>query len=376
MTMRFVKRGARAAVARVAVAGLAAAAASGVLWSAARSADQPPLSSYAPVVIKETFEQTEQRMKAEKPAVMQRQKELLEARYDLSSRPSADTKMDRQKPVQEGVRAKLPSGVSWDDLAAMTPEQIQDKDQFPAGFMPLPHPHHAEGGMVFPDFHIKEIQKQEARDLNRFDLEFDLPDHFLPEFPPAIYLTTRPDLGDVSQGKLVTIDNYYELFNGILNPKQLEGLRMLLTPFAQQQFNLTEDRRSEKPSRGVTCFDCHDAHGTPYPSNLRKPAQELCLDCHGPSSPNGPRASTLEEHTHHKADGAGSQCVACHMPTIAQTIGDVNVRSHTFRFVTPATTDSLKIPNACTLCHADRSTAWATEALKSWPDRSPWRMAQ
>ena len=30
-----------------------------------------------------------------------------------------------------------------------------------------------------------------------------------------------------------------------------------MTPFAQQQFNITEDRRSEKPSRGVTCFDCH-----------------------------------------------------------------------------------------------------------------------
>jgi cytochrome c peroxidase len=51
--------------------------------------------------------------------------------------------------------------------------------------------------------------------------------------------------------------NYYELFNGILNPKQLEGLRLLVTPFPQQQFNETEDRRSAKPSRGVTCFDCH-----------------------------------------------------------------------------------------------------------------------
>ncbi len=129
-------------------------------------------------------------------------------------------------------------------------------------------------------------------------------------------------------------------------------------------------------THGVTCFTCHDVHGTTYPSNLRKPAQELCLDCHGPSSPNGPRAPTLEEHTHHKADGAGSQCVACHMPEIAQTIGDVNVRSHTFRFVTPAKTDSLKIPDACTLCHADRSTAWATDVLKSWSERSPWRMAQ
>jgi cytochrome c peroxidase len=64
-------------------------------------------------------------------------------------------------------------------------------------------------------------------------------------------------LGDVSQGKLVTIDNYYEICNGILNPKQIEGLRLLLTPFPQQQFNQTEDRRSERASRGVVCFDCH-----------------------------------------------------------------------------------------------------------------------
>src|SRR6185503_18214757 len=114
-----------------------------------------------------------------------------------------------------------------------------------------------EGGMLFPQFEIDEIKKQEQRDLTRFDLDFDLPDHFLPEFPPAIFLTTRPDLGDVSQGKLVTIDNFYELFNGILNPKQIEGLRLLVTEFPQQQFNATEDRRSEKPSRGVACFDCH-----------------------------------------------------------------------------------------------------------------------
>jgi cytochrome c peroxidase len=142
-------------------------------------------------------------------------------------------------------------------LAAMSPEQIRDKNLFPKGFYPLPHPNHPEGGMVFPHFEIDEIKNQEGRDLTRFDLDFDLPNHFLPEFPPAIYLTTRTDLGDVSQGKLVTIENFYALFNGILNPKQLEGLRLLLTPFPQQQFNQTEDRRSEIPSRGVACFDCH-----------------------------------------------------------------------------------------------------------------------
>ena len=139
----------------------------------------------------------------------------------------------------------------------MTPDEIRDKDLFPPGFMPLSHPNHPEGGMVFPKFHIDEIKKQEDRDLTRYDLEFDLPDRFLPEFPAPIYLTTRPDLGDVSQGKVVTIENYDELFNGILNPKQLEGLRLLVTPFPQQQFNSTDDRRTARASRGVTCFDCH-----------------------------------------------------------------------------------------------------------------------
>jgi cytochrome c peroxidase len=42
-----------------------------------------------------------------------------------------------------------------------------------------------------------------------------------------------------------------------VNPKQPEGLRLLVTPFPQQQFNATEDRRSLRPSRGVACFDGH-----------------------------------------------------------------------------------------------------------------------
>jgi len=214
-------------------------------------------SSYSPVVITEEFATIMARMKAAKPEVIKRHMDLLNERYDLSNRPAGGVTMSRGKPIQEGVRVKLPPGVTWERLAAMSPDEIREKNLFPAGFFPLPHPNHPEGGMVFPKFHIEEIKKQEGRDLTRFDLDFDLPDHFLPEFPAPIYLTTRPDLGDVSQGKLVTIDNYYELFNGILNPKQIEGLRLLLTPFPQQQFNQTEDRRSERPSRGVACFDCH-----------------------------------------------------------------------------------------------------------------------
>ena len=214
-------------------------------------------SSYSPVVIQEDFATVMSRMSAAKPAIMQRQKALLEERYDLSDRPARGVTMSRGKPVQEGVRAKLRGGMTWERLAQLRPEEVRDRDVFPLGFMPLPHPNHPEGGMLFPKYLIDEIKKQENRDLTRFDLDFDLPDHIMPEFPPAIFLTTRPDLGDVSQGKLVTIDNYYEMFNGILNPKQIEGLRLLVTPFPQQQFNQTEDRRSERPHRGVTCFDCH-----------------------------------------------------------------------------------------------------------------------
>jgi cytochrome c peroxidase len=226
------------------------------LCQLAPAADPPP-SSYAPVVMKETLSATIERMKAAKPEIEQRQQSLLDERYDLSNEPVAGARMSRGKAVQGGVRAKLPEGVTWEQLGNMTPAEIKSAGKWPKGFLPLPHPNHPEGGMVFPKYHIDEIKKQEGRDLTRFDLDYDLPDHFLPEFPPAIFLTTRPDLGDVSQGKLVTIMNYFELFNGILNPKQLEGLRLLVTPFPQQQFNQTDDRRTVDASRGVTCFDCH-----------------------------------------------------------------------------------------------------------------------
>lgn len=231
--------------------------AAGALGACGVAIAADPPTSYMPVVIKETFAAIKARMERDKPAVERRQRSLLEQRYDLSDQPVRGLRMSGGKPVQGGVRVRLPAGASWEQLAAMTPEQIRERDLFPAGFLPLPHPNHAEGGMVFPKFHIEALKRAEQRDLTRFDLDFDLPDHFLPDFPAPIYLTTRPDLGDVSKGQLVTINNYYELFNGVLNPKQLEGLRLLVTPFAQQQFNQTEDRRSALPSRGVACLDCH-----------------------------------------------------------------------------------------------------------------------
>ncbi|MGZ5434344.1 MAG: cytochrome B6 [Thermoanaerobaculia bacterium] len=203
------------------------------------------------------FEATLKKMSAEKPAIMAAARAHLAERYDLSDRPAAGVTMTRGKAVQEGVRVKLPSGVTWQQLAALSPEEIRRRNLWPLGFMPLPHANHPEGGMLFPQFHIDEVKRQTDRDLTRFDLDFEVPDRFLPEFPPAIFLTTRPDLGDVSQGKLLTSENFYDVLGHLLNPKQIEGLRLLVAPFPQQQFNQTEDRRSVRPSLGVTCFDCH-----------------------------------------------------------------------------------------------------------------------
>ncbi|MEO6036067.1 MAG: cytochrome B6 [Verrucomicrobiota bacterium] len=215
-------------------------------------------SSYdqiSPVLLgKEKFADMLKKDKAGKATTMDRQMKLLEERYNLASKPDSKVTMSRGKALQVGPTAKLPEGLSWKQLADLSPTELSDKGLFPKGYLPLPHPHHQVGGMVFPQTEIKTLPR-----LERFDLDFDLPDHFLPEFPPAIFLTTRPDLGDVSQGKLVTVTNFQDLFGGILNAKDLEGLRLLVTQFPQQQFNATADRKTEKADGmlGVSCLDCH-----------------------------------------------------------------------------------------------------------------------
>jgi cytochrome c peroxidase len=214
-------------------------------------------NTYLPVVIPKSFEEIFKEDSAQRDAVLKKQKQFLESRYDLADNP-ADVKMSAgRRAVQKGVRVKLPEGVAWAQLAQMKPEVIKAKNLFPMGFRPLPHVKHAVGGMVFPKLQIDAIQKAERRDLDRFDVDFDLPDHLTPEFPPPIFLTTRPDLGDVSQGQVLTIKNYYKLLHGKVTPVQMEGMRLLLTPFPQQQFNQTEDRKSKEPELGVSCLDCH-----------------------------------------------------------------------------------------------------------------------
>src|ERR1700676_1798244 len=215
------------------------------------------LTSYQPVAIDQPFAARKAHDVAAKPGIEREHQALLEERYDLSDHPAQGVTMEHGKPLQEGVRVKLPQGVTWEQLAAMPPDEIPARGLWPKGFLPLPHPKHEAGGFVFPQEEIAAIKRQDGRDLTLFRSDFDLPDRFLAAFPPAMYLVQRPDLGDVSQGKLVSLTNFFEMFNGILTPRQLEGLRLLLTPFPQQQFNATDDRKSELPSIGSACFDCH-----------------------------------------------------------------------------------------------------------------------
>ena len=207
------------------------------------------VSSYGPTNQDMSFDQIKAARMAVKAARAAEHTEMLNSRYLLAKKTSSEVFMSGGKPIPVGPTANL-RGVTWEQLDNMSPEQIKEKGAFP--YKPLPFADHAEGGMLFPKMTTKPLAR-----LVRFDLDFDLPEHFLRDPAPAIYLTTRPDLGDVAKGRMITIDNYYEIFNGILNPKQLEGLRLLVTQFPQQQFNATEDRRTDRPSLGVTCFDCH-----------------------------------------------------------------------------------------------------------------------
>ncbi|MDZ4852739.1 MAG: cytochrome B6 [Pirellulaceae bacterium] len=211
--------------------------------------------TYMPVVV-EDFETMRAADVSKKTAVMTEQLQLLESRYDLSDSPSKIQMSAGRKPVQQGIRVKLPKNATWAKLSSMSAQEIRDQELFPAGFRPLPHVKHATGGMVFPKAQIDQIKNAEHRDLSRFDTDFDIPDRFTPEYPPPMFLTTHPGM-DVTDGQVLTIKNYFKLLKGKITPVQMEGMRLLLTPFPQQQFNQTDDRKVEEPSLGVSCLDCH-----------------------------------------------------------------------------------------------------------------------
>jgi len=102
---------------------------------------QPPSGkTYFPVV-EQDFAKVRADDQAAKPTVMRRQRTLLAERYDLGNRPAQGVMMSGgRKAVQQGVRVKLPAGLTWEQLAAMSPDEIREKDAVQtamAGRMPF-----------------------------------------------------------------------------------------------------------------------------------------------------------------------------------------------------------------------------------------------
>lgn len=175
----------------------------------------------------------------------------MESRFDFSGEAIPGVLMSgMRKKVMKGPVAKLSGIGSYAKLAKMSPAEIREKDIFP--YKPLAHPISTTAHMVFPDAWNK-VHPEHVR----MDMDHDFPDEYLPEFPPPMFLTTHKELGDVTRGKEITMDNYWEIFDGLLSPEQMEGLKELLRPTPTTWFNHTEHRITLEPTTGVACFSCH-----------------------------------------------------------------------------------------------------------------------
>jgi predicted CXXCH cytochrome family protein len=102
--------------------------------------------------------------------------------------------------------------------------------------------------------------------------------------------------------------------------------------------------------RKISCLSCHSMHRSDPDHQLRRDrsVEEACTSCH----------DVAKDHTHHAPGSPGSACVACHMPRISYALRRA-IRSH--RIDSPSAADTR--PNACNLCHLDRSLAWTASQL-------------
>jgi hypothetical protein len=119
----------------------------------------------------------------------------------------------------------------------------------------------------------------------------------------------------------------------------------------------------------MTCLSCHTMHpGDEQSLEIWKDDQlkpemrgdQACLQCHDEYS------EKIVQHTHHAADSNGSRCQNCHMPNTTYGLLSTT-RSH--QISSPKATASMtngERPNACALCHLDRTEKWISESLHQW----------
>jgi len=114
-------------------------------------------------------------------------------------------------------------------------------------------------------------------------------------------------------------------------------------------------------AQGVTCSDCHEAHG----GRVRAQGNAVCAQCHSAARYDTP------SHHFHETGTPGAACASCHMPTATYMVVDPR-HDHSFRIPRPDLSDRLGVPNACNACHTDRDAAWsAAEIRQRYPDPKP-----
>jgi cytochrome c peroxidase len=208
-------------------------------------------SSFGSPELPMKFEQWLEFHRKQKPALMDDVRNYMDSRFAFSATPMPGHFMTGGKPIMQGPVARLPDPCeTFEALDALSAEQIRDDDLFP--YKPLAHPLQSTAHMLFPRSWIAVHPEHE-----RIDVDMDIPEAYLPEFPPPMFLTTHKELGDVTGGLEITFDNYYDIFDGLLTPEQMEGLKELLRPTPTTWFNQSSHRITEQPSAGVACFDCH-----------------------------------------------------------------------------------------------------------------------
>ncbi len=209
------------------------------------------VSSFGSPVLPMRFEQWLSFHAKQKPKLMEDVRAYMASRFDFDEEVIPGQYMSGGKPIMRGPVARLEGGVeSFEALAALGAAEIKRRDVFP--YKPLAHPLQSTAHMVFPRTWVAAHPEHE-----RIDVDMDIPEAYLPEFPAPLFLSTHRELGDVSGGREITLENYYEIFDGLLSPEQMEGLKELLRPTATTWFNQTDHRITAEPSQGVACFDCH-----------------------------------------------------------------------------------------------------------------------
>ena len=108
----------------------------------------------------------------------------------------------------------------------------------------------------------------------------------------------------------------------------------------------------------MSCVSCHSMHNSDPNDQLASGMRtnKACLQCHKEMGDN------ISAHTLHPVNSAGSNCYNCHMPHTSYGLLKA-IRSHTIETPNIATTLKTGRPNACNLCHLDKTLDWTAEHL-------------